>query len=64
MADDLFRNDELAVASVVQVRGVLATSATVTPGGAEIRAGFSLPPPIVFGYTPRCAVVVVEGAAG
>ena len=36
--------------------------ATVTPGGAEIRTGFPLPPPIVFGYILQCAVVVVEGA--
>jgi hypothetical protein len=36
--------------------------ATVTPGGAETRTGFPLPPPIVFGYTRQCAVVVVEGA--
>ena len=36
--------------------------ATVTPGGAEIQTGFSLPPSIVFGYTLSCAVVVVEGA--
>ena len=36
--------------------------ATVTPSGAETRTGFPLPPPIVFGYTPQCAVVVVEGA--
>jgi hypothetical protein len=33
-----------------------------TPTGAEIRTGFSLPPPIVFGSTLRRAVVV-EGAA-
>ena len=36
--------------------------ATVTPSGAETRTGFPLPPPIVFGYTLQCAVVVVEGA--
>jgi hypothetical protein len=36
--------------------------ATVTPSGAETRAGFPLPPPSVFGYTLQCAVVVVEGA--
>ena len=36
--------------------------ATVTPSDAETRTGFPLPPPIVFGYTLRCAVVVVEGA--
>jgi hypothetical protein len=27
-----------------------------------IHTGFSLPPPVVLGYIPRCAVVVVEGA--
>ncbi len=37
-------------------------AATDTPDGTEIRTGFSLPPPIVFGYTLRRAVVVVEGA--
>jgi len=36
--------------------------ATVTPSRAETRTGFPLPPPIVFGYTQQCAVVVVEGA--
>jgi hypothetical protein len=36
--------------------------ATVTPSGAETRTGFPLPPPIVFGYTLQCAVVVVESA--
>jgi hypothetical protein len=32
------------------------------PPGATIRAEFSLLPQIVFSYTLRCAVVVVEGA--
>jgi hypothetical protein len=36
--------------------------ATDTPGGTEIRTGFSLPPPIVFGYILRRTVVVAEGA--
>jgi hypothetical protein len=27
-----------------------------------IHTGFSLPPPVVFSYIRRCAVVVVEGA--
>jgi hypothetical protein len=34
-----------------------------TPAGAANRTGFSLPPPIVFGYILRPAVVVAEGAA-